>query len=148
MSLKDDLTNATKEALKAGDNLAKLTLRGALAAIKQIEIDERKELDDADILGVLQKQVKSRHESIADAEKAERQDLIDEAKTEIAILEKFLPAGLTEEEIQTIVKEAIAEAGASSPADMGNVMKLVMPKIKGRADGSQVSSMVKELLQG
>ncbi len=148
MSLKDDLSNASKEALKAGDNLAKLTLRGALAAIKQIEVDERKELDDADILGILQKQVKSRHESIADAEKAERQDLIDEAKAEIAILEKFLPARLTEEEIQTIVKEAITEAGASSPADMGNVMKLVMPKIKGRADGSQVSSMVKELLQG
>lgn len=148
MSLKDDLSNATKEALKAGDNLAKLTLRGALAAIKQIEVDERKELDDADILGILQKQVKSRHESIADAEKAERQDLIDEAKAEIAILEKYLPAGLSEEEIQTIVKEAITEAGASSPADMGNVMKLVMPKIKGRANGSQVSSMVKELLQG
>lgn len=148
MSIKDELTNAVKESMKSGDNMAKLTLRGVLAAIKQVEIDQRIELKDEDVLGILQKQVKSRNESISDAEKAGRQDLIDEAKAEISLLEKYLPAGLSEEEVKAIVEEAIAEVGASSPADMGNVMKVLMPKVKGKADGSLVSKMVKDLLLG
>lgn len=148
MSIKDELTNAVKESMKSGDNMAKLTLRGVLAAIKQVEIDQRIELKDEDVLGILQKQVKSRNESISDAEKAGRQDLIDEAKAEISLLEKYLPAGLSEEEVKVIVEEAIAEVGASSPADMGNVMKVLMPKVKGKADGSLVSKMVKDLLLG
>ena len=147
MSIKDELTSAMKESMKSGDNMAKLTLRGVLAAIQLVEVDQRVELKDEDVLGILQKQVKSRNESIADAEKAGRQDLIDEAKAEIGIIDKYLPAGLSEEEIEAIVKEAIKEAGATSPADMGNVMKILMPKVKGRADGSLVSKMVKDLLQ-
>jgi uncharacterized protein YqeY len=148
MSLKDDLNNALKDAMRAKDDLRKTTLRGALAAIKLVEVDEQEELEDSDILRVLQKEVKSRQESIADAKKAERDDLIQTAEAEMGILQEFLPAGLTPEELEAIVKEAIAEAGASSMADMGKVMKAVMPKVQGRADGGQVNQIVRQLLQG
>jgi uncharacterized protein YqeY len=147
MSLKNDLNDALKAAMKAKNELEKMTLRGALAAIKQIEVDEQTELEDPDILGVLQKEVKSRKESIADAEKAGRDDLIATANDEIAILERFLPQALTPEELEAIVKETIAEVGAASMADMGKVMGAIMPKVKGRADGGQVNQLVRQLLQ-
>ena len=148
MSLKETLNNELKEALRAKDELRKTTIRGALAAIKQVEVDQRKELEDADILGILQKEVKSRKETIADAEKAERPDMIEQAEAEIAILEKFLPKGLSEEEVEAIVRETIAEVGAASMSDMGKVMGAVMPKIKGRADGGVVNQLVRKLLAG
>jgi uncharacterized protein YqeY len=147
MSLKADLQNEFKDAMRAKDELRKTTLRMALAAIKQIEVDEKKELDDADVLRVLQKEVKSRQEAIAEAETANRPDLIEEGIQEIAVLEAFLPQALSEAELETIVAETIAEAGASSPADMGKVMKAIMPKIAGRADGGQVSQLVRQKLQ-
>ena len=147
MSLKADLQNEFKEAMRAKDEVRKNTLRMALSAIKQIEVDEQKELDDADVLRVLQKEVKSRQEAIAEAETANRPDLIEEGVEEIAVLEAFLPPAFSEAELENIVAETIAEVGASSPADMGNVMKAVMPKIAGRADGSQVSQMVRQKLQ-
>jgi hypothetical protein len=148
MSLKEQLNEAVKEAMKAGDSAKKTTLRGALAAIKQVEVDEQKELDDGDILGVLQKEVKSRRESIADAEKAGRDDLIQAAEAEVVMLEAFLPQALSPEELEAIVKEVIAEVGASSMADMGAVMGAVMPKVKGRADGGAINQLVRQLLQG
>jgi uncharacterized protein len=147
MSLKADLQNEFKDAMRAKDEMRKTTLRMALAAIKQIEVDEQKELDDADVLRVLQKEVKLRQEGIAEAETADRPDLVEEGIQEIAVLEAFLPQALSESELETLVAETIAEVGASSPADMGNVMKAVMPKIAGRADGGQVSQMVRQKLQ-
>jgi hypothetical protein len=147
MSLKTDLQNEYKEAMRARDEVRKNTLRMALAAIKQIEVDEQKELADADVLRVLQKEVKIRQEGIAEAETANRPDLIEEGIQEIAVLEAFLPQALSDEELEAVVVDTIAEVGASSPADMGKVMKAVMPKIAGRADGGQVSQMVRQKLQ-
>ena len=147
MDLKEQLTNAVKEAMKANDEQRKTTLRGVLAAIKQVEVDQQTELEDNDILGVLQKEVKSRNETIADSKKANRPDLVSKAEAEIAILEEFLPKGLTDAELEAIVKETIAEVEAGSMADIGKVMGAIMPKIKGRADGAQVNQMVRQLLQ-
>lgn len=147
MDLKEQLTNAVKEAMKANDEQRKTTLRGVLAAIKQVEVDQQTELEDNDILGVLQKEVKSRNETIADSKKANRPDLVSKAEAEIAILEEFLPKGLTDAELEAIVKETIAEVEAGSMADMGKVMGAIIPKIKGRADGAQVNQMVRQLLQ-
>lgn len=147
MSLKTQLNDALKEAMKAKDDVKKTTIRGALAAIKQVEVDQQKELDESDLLAILQKEVKSRKESIADAEKAARPDLVEASQAEIKILETFLPAGLSQEELEAIVKETIAEVSAESMADMGKVMGAIMPKIKGRADGGQVNQIVRQQLQ-
>lgn len=148
MNYKEALAEAVITAMRSKDALSRTTLRGVQAAIKQIEVDERKELDNDEVLKVFQKQVKSRKESIADAEKANRQDLIDEANAELDILNVFIPKGLSTEELAVLVKEAIAEVGATSPAEMGTVMKAVMPKVAGRADGGAISNLVKELLKG
>ncbi len=148
MDIKDKLSSAIKDAMRSGDDLKKTTLRMALAAIKNQEIDSRAALDEPAVLAVLQKEVKSRREAISDAQSAGREDLVQQAEAEIAFLEAFLPQPLSESELRKIVQEAIAEAGASSPREMGNVMKVLMPRVQGRADGKQVSAMVRELLQG
>ncbi|MDH5507585.1 MAG: GatB/YqeY domain-containing protein [Anaerolineae bacterium] len=147
MSLKNELENAIKGAMKSGDEVRKVTLRMAMSAVKLAEVETRTELDDSAIIALLQKEVKSRREAIADAERAGRQDLKDASEAEIAVLEEFLPKGLSTEELTALVIEAIAEAGANSPAEMGNVMKVIMPKIQGRAEGGQVSKLVSQLLQ-
>ena len=146
MTLKSELNNAYKEAMRNKDIEVKNTLRLVMAAIKQVEVDERRELDDADTLRVVQKEVKSMKETIADAEKVNNQGLIDEANARISILEKYLPKALSEAEVNAIVKEVIAETGASSMADMGNVMKAVMARVAGQADGKTVSSLVRSNL--
>ena len=146
MTLKSELNNAYKEAMRNKDIEVKNTLRLVMAAIKQVEVDERRELDDADTLRVVQKEVKSMKETIADAEKVNNQGLIDEANTRISILEKYLPKALSEAEVNAIVKEVIAETGASSMADMGNVMKAVMARVAGQADGKTVSNLVRSNL--
>lgn len=148
MSIRDELNAAYKQAMKDKNDIQKIALKDVLAAIKQVEIDERKDLDEAGVMKVVQKEVKSRRESIADAEKAGRDDLKAQAEAEMAVLEAFLPKGLSEDEIAALVDEAIAEAGASSMAEMGNVMKVLMPKVAGRADGGQVSAVVRQKLQG
>lgn len=148
MSKKAELETALKEALKANDTMRKNTLRGALAAVKEAEVAKRGELDDAAVIAILQKELKSRQEAMAEGEKASRPDLVEAAKLEASLLETYLPAGLSAAEIEAIVTAAIAEAGASSPSDMGKVMKLVLPKVQGRADGGQVSALVKAKLQG
>ncbi len=148
MSKKAELETALKDAMKANDTMRKNTLRGALAAVKEAEVAKRGELDDAAVISILQKELKSRQEAMAEGEKASRPDLVEAAKHEAAYLETFLPAGLSAEEIEAIVTAAIAEAGASSPSDMGKVMKLVLPKVQGRADGAQISALVKARLQG
>jgi len=147
MTLKDELNTALKEAIKAQDATRKIAIRSAIAAIKLVEVDRQEELDDPTLFSILQKEVKSRQESIADAEKAERPDLIEAAKAEMAVLQEYLPPPLTPEELEALVKETIAEVGASSPADMGEVMKTIMPKVQGRAEGGQVNQLVRSQLQ-
>jgi uncharacterized protein YqeY len=146
MNTKLKLSNELKEALRAKDELRKRTIRMALAAIKNVEIDKGSELDEPAILAILQKEVKNRQETIEGAQQAKRDDLIAEAQAEIAILEAFLPQALTPAELEELVREAIAESGATSPREMGNVMRLLMPKIQGRADGKDASQMVQKLL--
>jgi uncharacterized protein YqeY len=148
MSLLEKLNQDLKVAIKAKDETRKRVLRLALSAAKLVEVEKQEELDDAAVIGVLQKEVKSRQETIDDAEKAGRPDLIEVAEAEMEILEEYLPEAMSPEELETLVKEVIAQVGASSMADMGKVMGAIMPKIQGRADGGQVNQMVRQLLQG
>ena len=147
MDLKTQLNESLKEAMKSGDVLRRTTLRMVMAAIKQVEVDKRISLDDAAVMGILQKEIKNRREAIEEAKKAERADLLAENEAEIAVLEAFLPKAMSAEELRALVQAAIAEVGASSASDMGRVMKAVMPKVTGRAPGDAVSAMVRELLK-
>ncbi len=147
MSIREQLSNALKTAMKEADTDKKRVIRMVISGIKNNEIDSRQELTDQEIISILHKEIKSRHEVIEGATLNNRQDLIDEAKNDIKIIEAFLPAGLSQDEITAIVKECIEQVGAHTPADMGKVMKIVLPKIAGRAPGNQVSQIVKELLQ-
>lgn len=147
MTLKTQLRDAVTLALKSGDAQRKMTLRMALASIKNAEVEARGELDEAKILSLLQKEVKFRQETIEGAKQANRPDLITKAETEIGILSEFLPQPLTEEELRVLVKEAIQESGAGSIADIGQVMGVLMPKIRGKADGKEANQIVRELLQ-
>jgi len=135
-----------KDALRAGDEMRKSTLRMVLSAIKLVEVDKGDSLDEGEVLVILQKEIKSRRESIADAEKADRPDLIADSEAEIKILEGYLPQALTPEEIEELAKEVISQEGAASLQDMGKVMKVLMPQVQGRADGSLVSQTVRQLL--
>jgi len=148
MSKKHEFETALKEAMRAQDTLRKNTLRLVLSAIKEAEVLKQDELDDAAILSILQKEVKSRQESIADAEKAKRDDLIKESREEIKILEEYLPEAMSDEVLDRLIAEAIIESGASAPNDMGNVMKLVLPRVQGTADGGKVSQLVRQKLKG
>jgi uncharacterized protein YqeY len=146
MTVQTQLRDALTAAMKSGDVQRKTTIRMALAAIKNAEIEAKGELDDGKVLSILSKEVKARQETIEGAQKADRPDLIEKAELEISILNEFLPAQLSEEELRAVIKEAIDEAGASSMADMGRVMGVLMPKIQGRADGKEANQIVRELL--
>ena len=147
MTIKTQLNDSMKDAMKSGDEVRKRTIRMALAAVKQVEVDKRIELDDMAIMALLQKELKNRRESLEEAKKANRADLVADNEAEIKVLEVFLPKAMPAEELHALVQAAITETGAASPADMGKVMKLVMPKVAGRAPNDAVSSAVKELLQ-
>ena len=147
MSLKTQLNDSMKDAMRSGDEVRKRTVRMALAAIKQVEVDKRLELDDAAVMSLLQKEIKNRRESLEEAKKANRSDLIEANEAEIKVLEAFLPKAMPVEELRALVQAAITETGASSPADMGKVMKMVMAKVAGRAPNDRVSATVRELLQ-
>ncbi len=147
MDLKTQLNESLKDAMKTGDELRKRTVRMALAAIKQVEVDKRATLDDAAILAILQKEIKNRREALEEAQKAGRAELAADAQTEIDILSAFLPKGLTEAELIALVDAVIAETGASGPADMGKVMKVLVPRVAGRAPGDLVSATVRARLQ-
>jgi len=136
-----------KDAMKSGDEIRKRTVRMVLAAVKQVEVDKRIELDDMAVIGLIQKEVKNRREAVEEAKKANRADLIAENEAEIKVLEAFLPKAMPEEELRAIVQAAITETGASTPADMGRVMKIVMGKVAGRAPNDRISGAVRELLQ-
>lgn len=146
MTIKNQLNQSMKEAMKSGDEIRKRTVRMALAAVKQVEVDKRVELDDAAVMALLQKEIKNRRESLEEAKKANRADLVSANEAEIAVLESFLPKAMPEEELRAIVQAAIAETGAASPADMGKVMKVVMGKVAGRAPNDLISRTVRELL--
>lgn len=147
MDTKTELTNAVKEAMKSGDEVRKRTLRMVLAAIKQVEVDRRISLDEAAVLSIIQKEIKLRKEALEEAKKANRADLAEASQAEIEVLNVFLPQGLSEAELRALVQAALDETGATAPAEMGKVMKALLPKIAGRAPGDQVSAMVRELLQ-
>ena len=147
MDLKTQLTESMKDAMKARDAVRKNTISMALAAIKQVEVDKRVSLDDAAVMSLLQKEIKNRREALEEAKKANRADLVSANEAEIAILESFLPKAMPAEELRTLVQAAIAETGAASANDMGKVMKVILPKVAGRAPGDAVSAMVRELLK-
>jgi uncharacterized protein YqeY len=142
--IRDDM----KASLKAGNKRRLGTVRLMVAAIKQREVDERIELNDQQVLVVLDKMVKQRRESIAQYEKAGRDDLVEQEAFEVSIIQEYLPAALCDDEIATLIEEAIAGTGAQSIRDMGKVMGQLKPKMQGRADMGSVSALVKQKLSG
>lgn len=146
MDMKSQLNEAMKDAMRSGDTVRKNTVRMVLAAIKQAEVDKRAAQDDLAIIALLQKEIKNRKEAIEEARKADRADLVSSNEAEIVVLEAFLPEAMPADELRELVKAAIAETGATSPADMGAVMKVAMAKVAGRAPGGEISTMVRELL--
>jgi uncharacterized protein len=146
MSIKSQIEKDIFDAMRSGDTLRKNTLHMSLSAIKLAEIDRGVPLDDAAYVAILQKEIKSRRESIVDAERAGRPELAAEAEAEIDILETYLPAQLDQHDLELMAREAIAEVGATSPREMGQVMKVLLPRIQGRAEGSQASQVVRNLL--
>ncbi len=146
MDTKTQLNESMKDAMKTGDEVRKRTVRMVLAAVKQVEVDKRATLDDMAVIALIQKEIKNRREALEEAKKANRADLVDANEREIKVLEAFLPKAMSPEELRSLVQAAIVETGASSPGDMGKVMKVVMGKVAGRAPGDMVSATVKELL--
>jgi len=147
MDIKTKLENSVKDAMRAGDDVSRRTVRMVLAAIKQIEVDQRITLEENAIFSIIQKEIKTRRESLDEARRANRQDLIAASEAEIIVLKQFLPEELSEDELMALVKDAVAEIGATSPADMGKVMKILLPRVQGRAPGDRISQAVRSLLQ-
>lgn len=148
MSLKQQLTNDMKAAMKGGDKERLGVIRLMLAAVKQREVDDQKELDDAQTLAVLEKMVKQRRDSVTQYEKADREDLAAIERAEIVVIEAYLPAKLDDEAIKAAVEAAVSETGASSPADMGKLMGVLKGMLAGQADMGRVSTLVKARLAG
>ena len=147
MTIKAQLNESMKDAMKSGDDVRKRTVRMVLAAVKQVEVDKRTELDDMAVMGLIQKEIKNRREAMEEAKKANRPDLIEANEVEINVLQAFLPKAMPAEELRAVVQAAITETGAASPADMGKVMKTVMPRVAGRAPHELVSTTTRKLLQ-
>jgi hypothetical protein len=148
MPLREQLNEDIKSAMKAREQGKLDALRLLLSAVKQREVDERITLDDAAVLGVIDKMLKQRKDSIAQFEKAARQDLVDKERFEISVLETYLPQQLSPAQIDAVIADAVAATGANGAADMGKVMGLVKPKLAGRADMGKVSALVKAKLAG
>jgi hypothetical protein len=146
MSLKERIQQDMKDSLRAGDKPRLATIRLILAAIKQHEVDERTELDDARVTAVLDKMAKQRRESIGQFETAGRDDLVAQEAAELALIREYLPEPLGEEELAGLIEEALQQSGATSIRDMGKVMGLLKPKVQGRADMGAVSAMIKARL--
>ena len=144
--LKQRIQGDMKAAMKSGDKRTLGTIRLILAAIKQIEVDSRTEVDDAQVLAILDKMVKQRRDSIEQFEKAGRTELAEQESFEIGVLKDYLPEPLSDDEIATMITEAIANSGAESMRDMGKVMGQLKPKMQGRADMSAVSALIKQQL--
>ena len=146
MNIKIQLTESMKDAMKSGDAVRLRTVRMVNAAIKQIEVDKRTVMDNAAVMSLLQKEIKNRREALEEAKMANRADLVADNEAEIKVLEVFLPKAMPAEELRALAQAAIVETGAAAPADMGKVMKALMPKVAGRAANDQISAVVKELL--
>lgn len=146
MSLKERLLEDMKTAMRDKDVIRKNTVQLARAAVLQVEKDNRITLDDDGVVEIIAKEVKKRRDSLPEYEKSGRQDLIDNLKSEINVLLQYLPQQLTEQELEEIVREAVNETGASSAKDIGKVMKAVLPKVKGRADGGMINQIVKKVI--
>ena len=146
MSMKQQINDAMKAAMRAKDKPRLGAIRLIQADIKRIEVDERIEVDDARVLAILDKMVKQRRDSITQYEDAGRQELADIEIAEITVIQDFLPTALSDDEIAAMVAAAVAETGAASMADMGKVMGILKPQIQGRADGGAVSGLVKAAL--
>jgi uncharacterized protein len=146
MALKERITEDMKTAMRAGDKNRLATIRLALAAIKQREVDERITLDDGQVLAVVEKMIKQRREAIVQFESGGRADLVAKEKAEIAVLQGYLPAQMSDAEIDALIAEAITATGAASVKDMGKVMGYVKPKAQGRADMGAVSARIRQKL--
>ncbi|MBA3072922.1 MAG: GatB/YqeY domain-containing protein [Anaerolineae bacterium] len=146
MLTKKTFEESLHEAMRQKDETAKNTYKILLSSIKMLEIEKGLTADDAVIQGIIQKEIKMRRESINEFQKGERGDLIKLAETEIALLEKFLPVQMSEEDIKKAAAEAIKETGATLPSDMGKVMKVLIPKLAGQASADRISSAVRSLL--
>ncbi|ACL70024.1 GatB/YqeY domain-containing protein [Halothermothrix orenii] len=145
-SLKEQLVEDMKKAMKEKDKMKLSVIRMARAAIKNVEINKRKDLSDDEVVEVLAKEVKQRRESIEEYKKAGKENVVKDLDKEIEILSKYLPEQLTKEEIEKIVDEVISEVNAESMKDMGKVMQIIMPRIRGRADGKVVNNIVRKKL--
>ena len=148
LSLKAQITEDMKAAMRAKEMERLGTIRLLQAAIKQREVDERIELDDAAVLAVVDKMIKQRKDSITAFQQANREDLVAKEAAEVAVLQAYMPAQLSEAEVDAAVRDAVAKAGAAGPQDMGKVMGILKPALAGRADMTQVSARVKAALSG
>ena len=146
-TLRLKLESTLKDAMRANDDVHRRTIRMVLAAVKLSEVEKGSALDDNSILAIIQKEVKNRRESIQDAKKANREDLVSANEAEIRVLEGYLPQPLSLDELNTLAKAAIAEVGAKSPVKMGKVMKVLLPRVQGKVPGDQVSQVIRQLLQ-
>ncbi len=147
MDLKSRLENDLKDAMRTGDEIRKSTIRLALTSIKLSQVEKGSVPDDNAITGLIQKEIKSRKESISDAEKANRPAMIEDLLKEIKVLEGYLPQQLSSDELNQLVTQAIQETGAASISDMGKVMKVLIPQVQGRAPNDQISAAVRSILQ-
>ena len=148
MSLKDRIHSDVKDAMRAGDARRRDALRLLTAALKQREVDERKELGDTEVIAVIDKMIKQRREAIAQFEKGGRQDLADQDQFEIAAFQAYMPQALSDAEVEAAIAEVIATTGAKAPSDMGKVMGALKGKLAGKADMTKVSALVKAKLAG
>ncbi|MCD6449204.1 MAG: GatB/YqeY domain-containing protein [Thermotogaceae bacterium] len=148
MNLKDRIREDLKSAMKGRDKVAVRTLRMVIAAIKNFEVEKMKEAADEDVIAVLQKEAKKRKEAIEQYSAAGREDLASSEKAELEIIKRYLPEQMSEEDVKELAKEIIDQVGAKTAKDFGRVMKEIMPRVKGKADGKLVNKIVRELLQG
>ncbi|TAL63323.1 MAG: GatB/YqeY domain-containing protein [Legionella sp.] len=146
MTIKEQINNDVKDAMRAKDKERLTTLRLITSAIKQIEVDERIEVGEERLLAILDKMTKQRKESIAQFEKANRQDLVAQEQFELSVIAQYMPEQLSAAEIEQLISAAMSETGASKMADMGKVMGLIRPKVQGRADMTEVSALIKAKL--
>jgi uncharacterized protein YqeY len=146
MHPKEQIQHDLKEAMRAGDTQRREVLRLLMAAFKQVEVDKRIELSESDTIGILTTEAKKRREAIEEMDRAGRSQLASQERYELGVIEGYLPRQLSRAEIEDLVREAIQETNAASPKDTGSVMKVLMPRVKGQADGKIVSAVVQEML--
>jgi uncharacterized protein len=146
MSLREQINDDLKTAMRSGETVRRDTIRLLTAALKQREVDERKTLSDVDVLAVIEKMIKQRRDSISQFEQGGRQDLADKEKQELTLLQTYMPQAMAEDELAAAIAAAVTETGAAGPADMGKVMAVLKPQLAGRADMGKVSAAVKAQL--